>query len=151
MAISRSLIGSCLDCRVHEVTLPTHNREVFFVTSAMCGRALSWRMSDPDTSNWGRFMCIFLIVFAPRGSRNVFTCCTTIFFKSICHKLHIFFFNLLMFSASLVLGHCSMLTQPPWKWLAQWETVLQSTVNSPQTSLKALWISVGFLPCKVWS
>ena len=38
----------------------------------------------------------------------------------------------------------SMLTQPPRKRLPQRETVLRSTVNSPQTSLKAPWISVGF-------
>jgi hypothetical protein len=41
-----------------------------------------------------------------------------------------------------------MLTRPPRKRLAQRETVLRSTLNSPQTSLKALWISVGFFHVK---
>ena len=41
------------------------------------------------------------------------------------------------------LGSFSMLMQPPQKQLAQ-ETLVQSTVNSPQTSLKALSVSVGF-------
>ena len=47
------------------------------------------------------------------------------------------------------LGSLSVLTYTPLKRLAQRETVLRSTVNSPQTSLKAPWISVGFLPRKV--
>ena len=64
LRISRSLVDSCLDCRANEVTLPTHNREVFLVTtSAMCGRPLSWRMNGPAKSNRGRFLCIFLRIF----------------------------------------------------------------------------------------
>ena len=53
LRISRSLVDSCLDCRVHEATFPTHNREVFLVTtSAMCGQALQWRMSGPVTAKF---------------------------------------------------------------------------------------------------
>ena len=47
------------------------------------------------------------------------------------------------------LGSSFMVTHPSRKWAAQRETVLQSTVCSPQTSRKAVWISVGFMPHKV--
>ena len=44
------------------------------------------------------------------------------------------------------LGSLAVLTQPPRKQLAKLETVFRCSVNSPQTSLKAPWISVGFPP-----
>ena len=113
----------------------------------MYGQALSWRMSGPATNNWGQFLCIFLQSFCSRGSRKFFTCCTTIFFKSICHKLHTSF--ICWCSLPFGLGSLSMLTQQSQEWLVQRETVLWSTVNSPQTSLKAPWNSVGFLLHKV--
>jgi len=47
------------------------------------------------------------------------------------------------------LGSSFMVTRPSLKRVAQRETVLWSTVCSPQTSRKALWISVGVLPRKV--
>ena len=74
------------------------------------------------------------------------TCFTKIFFKSMSQASH--FFHLLMLSAFLVLHHglCSHNHHPSRKRLAYRETVLWSSVNSPQSSLKALWISVGFLP-----
>jgi hypothetical protein len=51
------------------------------------------------------------------------------------------FVHLLMFSA--------FPTRSSRKRVAQWETVLRSTVYSPQTSRKAMRISVGGLPRKV--
>ena len=42
-----------------------------------------------------------------------------------------------------------LVTCPSRKQVDQQETILRSTVYSPQTSRKALWISVGFLPRKV--
>jgi hypothetical protein len=47
------------------------------------------------------------------------------------------------------LGSSFMLTCLSWKRVAQQETVPRSTVCSPQTSRKALWISVGRLPHEV--
>ena len=49
------------------------------------------------------FLCFFLWIFCSHGSRTFFTCCTMIFFKSICHKLHTSFICL-----------CS---RPSWSWL----------------------------------
>ena len=68
-------------------------------------RAAHGRMRGPAMSNWGRFLCIFLRNFYSRCSRKFFTCCTTIFFKSICHKLHI---SLICwcYRPSWFLGHC---------------------------------------------
>ena len=43
----------------------------------------------------------------------------------------------------------SFRTQTPRKRLAQRETVLQLSVNSPETSLKAPWISLGICARKV--
>ena len=31
LGINQSLVNTCLDCRMHEVTLRTHNREVFWL------------------------------------------------------------------------------------------------------------------------
>ena len=107
----------------------------------MCGQALSWTMSGPATSNWGTFFCIFLRRYCSRGSRK-FTPCTAIF-KIICHKLHIYFIcwcSRPSWSWAIVYAH----TQPLRKRLAQQETVIWSTVNSPQTSLRVPWISGVF-------
>ena len=48
-----------------------------------------------------------------------------------------------------LLGLSWMLTWPSRKQDAHRDTVLRSTTLSPQTSCKALWISVGFFPRKV--
>ena len=104
---SQSLVGSCLDCRVHKVTLPTHNREVFFfvTTSAICGRALSSRFSGPAMSNWDWFLCIFLRSFCSHGSRKFFNMLHDgLLQENLTQASH--FFHLLMFLAFLVLGHC---------------------------------------------
>ena len=60
------------------------------------------------------------------------------------------FVHLLMISALLILDHSLIVSAyTPWKWLAQRETELRSTVNSPQTSHKTLWTSVEVFPCIV--
>ena len=81
------------------------SRRFLVTTSTMCGRVFSWRMSGPAMSNWGWFLCIFWRSFCSCGSIKFFTCCATIFFKSVCHKLQ-HFFHLLLFSTLLVLSHC---------------------------------------------
>ena len=48
-----------------------------------------------------------------------------------------------------LLGSSWMLTPPSQKRDAHRDTMLRSTTLSPQTSCKALWISVGFFPRKV--
>ena len=58
-------------------------------------------------------------------------------------------FYLLIFFGLPGHGSLSMLTQPVQKRLAQRETLLQSSVDSPQTLLNVPWISVGLLPRKV--
>ena len=116
----------------------------------MCAWALSWRMISPATSNWGRFLCIFRRSSWSRGSRKFFSCCPKIF-KSICQKFHNSFFLSFDVLGLPGLGFLCIITQPLRKRLdlPQGETVLRSTVNSSQASLKAPWISVGFFPRKV--
>ena len=88
--------------------------------------------------HWGQFSCIFLRrLLLP-------------WFQKFLHVLHdAVQEHLSQFSLFfLVLGWLSMLTQPPRKRLAQREPVLRPIVNSPQTSVKVLWIYAGFLPRK---
>ena len=62
----------------------------------MCGWAFSWRMSGPATSNWGRFLYIFLPM--------ALECSSHVLQEHLPQASH--FFHLLMFSAFLALGHC---------------------------------------------
>ena len=146
LGISRRLVDSCLDCRVHEVTLPTHIAKFFLVKQQQCADDLchgEW-VAQPRSTEVRS--CAFPCeVFAPvalesslyvaRRSSSRVSATSFILLSSV---------DVLGLPG---LGSLSMLTQLPRKQLAQRETVLRSTVNSPQTSLKAPWISVGL--CRV--
>ena len=109
----------------------------------MCGLALSWRMSGPATSNWGRFLWISLRKFGSRGCRKLFTCCMMIFFKSICHKLHTSF--------------TSWCSRPSWFWVIVYDTTTMKTISPPwncttvhcELTINFIQSTVGFLPRKV--
>ena len=73
--------------------------------------SMSWKMRGPATSNWGRFLCIY------RGSRKFITYCTTIFFKSICLKLHTSF-----------VCWCS---RPFWSWVIVYAHTTTTKTISP--------------------
>ena len=140
-------MDSCLNYIAYEVTFPTHNCEVFWLQHVRASIFMEneWPSHEQLRSvGSSSFSCG---AFAPVPLRVFFTCCTTIFFKNICHKLRTSFMCLCSrscWSRVIVYVH-----KPPQKRLAERETILQSTVNSPQTSLKAPWSSVGFLPRKV--
>jgi hypothetical protein len=57
----------------------------------------------------------------------------------------------LAISGLLFYGSYALPVQPSWNYDAQWDTVLQFIVSSPQSSQNSLWMSVGFLPYKVWN
>jgi hypothetical protein len=83
------------------------------------------------------------------GSLWYFLAChSTILCKKVCHKFHTSSVDVFCLPG---LWSSFMVTCPSRKWLAQRETVLRSAVCSPQTSCKALWMSVGFCHVKFQS
>ena len=142
-------MDSCLDCRAHEVTLPTLNREVFWLQHPWCeGEHYhgEW-VAQPRATEFSSF-AFSCKGFAPsavviyshvvrrsssRASATSFTLLSSVYVLGL-----------------PCLGSLFMLTQPPWKRLAQRETALRPTVNTPQTSFKAPWIPLG-LTCDLWS
>ena len=55
--------------RATEVSCCASSCEVFVYNIRDVGRALSWRMSDSATSNWGLLLCFFLRSFCLHHSR----------------------------------------------------------------------------------
>ena len=148
LGTSRSLVDSSLDCRAHEVTPSTYNREAFWLEHPpYAGKhyhvewmAQQWATVDGSCA----FTCKGFALVALESSSHVAR------WSSSRESATSF---ILLSSVDVLglpgLGSLSMLAQPPWKWLAQWDNVLWSTVNSLQTLLKAPWISVGFFLHKV--
>ena len=104
LGLSRSLVDSYLDCRAHEITLPTHNRKFFWLQHPRCaGGHCCWEwVAQPRTTEIGS--CTFSCEdFAPVALESSSLVARTIFFRSICHKLHTSFICL-----------CSRLT---WSWV----------------------------------
>ena len=144
--ISRSLVDSCLDCRVPEVTVPTHNRKVFWSQHPRCAGVHchgGWVAHSRATEVGS---CAFSCEVCTCGSGKYVKCCRTIFSNSIFHKRHTSF-----------ISWCS---RPPWSWVIVYAHTTTTKTISPKrnyttvlceltkTSLKAPWTSVGFLPRK---
>ena len=137
MGTSLSLMDSCLDCRMHEVTLPTQNREVF------CYNIRNVQASndmEPQATEVGScaFSCDVFATMALHMLHN------DLLQKHLPQASH--FFHLLMFSAFLIIGHLSMLTQPPRKTI----TTTKRLYYGPLWTHKKFHSKPrGFLPHKV--
>ena len=140
LGIGRSLVDSCLDCRMHEVTPPII--EKFFLQRPWCAgeHCHGERVAQPRATEVGS--CAFsLDVFAPVALAS-----SSLVGRRSSSRASATSFTLLSSVDVLGLsgiGSLSVLTQPPRKRLAQRETVLRSTIKSPQTWLKAPWIFVS--------
>ena len=112
---------------INSVTLSIYNREVFSLEHPRCASEHCHGEWVAATSNWGRSLCIFLRSFAPVALES--SSHATLWSSSRASATS---FTLL----SSGLRSFSMPNQPSRKLLTQRETVLRSTVNWPQTSLK---------------
>ena len=75
MGISRSVVDSCLVCRVHEVTLPVHNHEVFWLQLQRCAgeHCHGERVVQPRATEVGSgaFFCKVFALIALESSSHV--------------------------------------------------------------------------------
>ena len=102
---------------MHEVTLTIHNREFFGYN------VLDLRKNVVMENEWSRHVQLrsvlvhFLATFLLPCSTKFFTCCTTIFFKSMCHKLH----------TSFILSR----SRPSWPWVIVYAHTTTTKTISP--------------------
>ena len=133
-----------LDYRAHEITLPAHNREDFWLQHPRCAGVHchgEW-VAQPRAIVVGfyAFSCERFAPVVVEGSSQVARRSSSITSATSLTLLP---------SVDVLglpgLGWLSMLTQQPRKRLALRKTALRFTMHSPRTSLEASWISVEFL------